>query len=145
MAFTELETVGGLVVVMRAGLGFLPAFQERYPAADVGFIDITSPNEEELPAQITAQKIPDSLNGKDVIVLEPVIAYGKAVNLAVEAVSTFGATPHIASLVVSDRAAASLANSGVQTVWTISQDGMDPDGWLRPGVGDVGDRQWGSI
>ncbi len=135
----------GLVVVMRAGLGLLAPFMRRYPDADVGFIDIDSPNEEELPATMQSIKIPESLNDGEVILLESVIAYGKAACMAVEALKERRITAHIASIVVSDCVESRLNEAGCATLNTLAVDEMDDNGWLQPGIGDAGDRQWGQL
>ena len=64
-----------IVPILRAGLGFVHAAQELMPAADVGFVGVAR-NEETFEPDAYVNKLPDSLAGRPVIVLDPMLATG---------------------------------------------------------------------
>ena len=64
-----------VVPILRAGLGFVHAAQELLPAADVGFIGI-SRDEETFAPKPYVNKLPESLAGRPVIVVDPMLATG---------------------------------------------------------------------
>src|SRR3954470_10888874 len=64
-----------VVPVLRAGLGFVHAAQELLPNADVGFIGV-SRDEETFRPKPYVNKLPEHLAGRQVIVLDPMLATG---------------------------------------------------------------------
>ena len=64
-----------VVPILRAGLGFVHAAQELLPDADVGFIGI-SRDEETFAPKPYVNKLPESLAGRPVIVIDPMLATG---------------------------------------------------------------------
>ena len=64
-----------VVPVLRAGLGFVHAAQELLPNADVGFIGV-SRDEETFQPKPYVNKLPESLAGRQCIVLDPMLATG---------------------------------------------------------------------
>src|SRR6188768_157344 len=64
-----------VVPILRAGLGFVHAAQELLPDADVGFIGI-SRDEETFQPKPYVNKLPESLAGRPVIVIDPMLATG---------------------------------------------------------------------
>ena len=64
-----------VVPILRAGLGFVHAAQELLPDADVGFVGI-SRDEETFAPKPYVNKLPESLAGRPVIVIDPMLATG---------------------------------------------------------------------
>ena len=64
-----------VIPVLRAGLGFVPAAQELLPNADVGFIGV-SRDEETFQPKPYVNKLPETLAGRQCIVLDPMLATG---------------------------------------------------------------------
>src|SRR5215218_6771678 len=64
-----------IVPILRAGLGFVHAAQELMPAADIGFIGI-SRDESTFEPKPYVNKLPESLAGRPVIVIDPMLATG---------------------------------------------------------------------
>ncbi|MFM2072906.1 MAG: uracil phosphoribosyltransferase, partial [Actinomycetota bacterium] len=64
-----------IVPVLRAGLGFVQAAQELMPNADIGFIGI-SRDEETFQPKPYVNKLPETLAGRQCIVLDPMLATG---------------------------------------------------------------------
>ena len=72
-----------IVPVLRAGLGFVHAAQELMPIADVGFIGI-SRDEETFEPKPYVNKLPESLAGRPVIVIDPMLATGGSLVRTIE-------------------------------------------------------------
>ena len=72
-----------IVPVLRAGLGFVHAAQELMPIADVGFIGI-SRDEETFRPKPYVNKLPDSLAGRPIIVIDPMLATGGSLAHTIE-------------------------------------------------------------
>ena len=76
-----------IVPVLRAGLGFVHAAQELMPMADVGFIGIAR-DEETFEPKPYVNRLPETLEGRPVIVIDPMLATGGSlvhtVNLLME-------------------------------------------------------------
>ncbi len=136
---TEIDS---LCVIMRAGLGMLPAFTTIHPHMPVGFIYISSPNEKDKPATLHTAKLSAEMHGGTALLLEPIVAYGKSAFAAIEALQKQAIRPKLASIIISNLAKRRLDEAGIES-WTIAVDTMDEAGWLVPGAGDVGDRLWG--
>ncbi len=134
-----------LVPVMRAGLGMLDAVHDVLPEARVGFIGLRRDEETLLP-HAYVNTVPDDLNGRRVIVLDPMLATGgslihtcemlKAANVGQMTVLCVLASPEgIANFEASDFNA---------DLYTASIDEKLNDvGFIVPGLGDAGDRQFG--
>jgi uracil phosphoribosyltransferase len=78
-----LRTKIGLVPILRAGLGFVHAAQELLPDADVGFVGI-SRDEQTFAPMPYVNKLPESLAGRPVIVVDPMLATGGSLVHTVE-------------------------------------------------------------
>ena len=72
-----------VVPILRAGLGFVHAAQELLPDADVGFVGI-SRDEETFAPKPYVNKLPESLAGRPVIVIDPMLATGGSLVHAIE-------------------------------------------------------------
>lgn len=150
---TPLEpTVGAVVTqpplvipVMRAGLGMLDAALGLLPAAPVGFIGLKRDEATLLP-HAYANTVPDDLEGRPCLVLDPMLATGGSLahtcDLLVDAnagsitVACILASPEGISLM-------STTHPDVE-IWTGSIDeALNDVGFIRPGLGDAGDRQFG--
>jgi hypothetical protein len=80
-----------VVPVLRAGLGFLHAAQELLPNADVGFIGV-SPRRGDVQPKSYVNKLPESLAGRQCIVLDPMLATGGSLAHACKLLVERGAT-----------------------------------------------------
>lgn len=152
---TPLTETGGRVLssqpvvvpVLRAGLGFVHAAQELLPNADVGFIGV-SRDEETFRPKPYVNKLPESLEGRQVIVLDPMLATGGSLAHTCELLLERGAPGPI--IVVCVLAAPEglqlLSDAGLDLqVFTASVDErLNETAFIVPGLGDAGDRQFGS-
>lgn len=134
------------VAVLRAGLGLLEAVIDLLPHVKVGFAGLQR-DEETAEAQEYYYKLPD-IAGAKVLVLEPMLATGGSLAWAVQRVKEQGATDITALCVVA-------APEGVEKmrrehpdvrVVTAGLDReLDSNFYIRPGLGDMGDRLFGTF
>ena len=140
-----------IVPILRAGLGMLEGMVRLLPSAEVGFLGMQR-NEETLEAITYANRLPDDLSGRQVYVLDPMLATGgsmvDAVRFLLErgadditAVTLLAAPEGIAHL------EASLADAGVpvQLVTGSIDERLNELGYIVPGLGDAGDRLYGVV
>ena len=134
------------VAVLRAGLGMLEAVTDLIPHVKVGFAGVQR-DEATAEPQEYYYKLPD-LTGAHVVVLEPMLATGGSLSWAVEKVKKSGATDIAALCVV-------CAPEGVRRMYQDHPDvrivaaALDRDlnehFYIRPGLGDMGDRLFGTL
>ena len=150
LATTTGRTIDGqpvVVPVLRAGLGFVKAAQELLPNADVGFVGI-SRDEETFQPKPYVNKLPESLSGRQCIVLDPMLATGGSLAHTCRLLLAHGAEGPI--IVVCALAApegiAHLEGEGLDLViFTASIDErLDENAFIIPGLGDAGDRLFGA-
>lgn len=135
-----------IVPVLRAGLGFVHAAQELMPAADVGFIGMAR-NEETFEPEPYVNKLPDSLEGRPVIVIDPMLATGGSL------VATIALLQQRRPLMPITVVCALAAPEGIQRlkdegldlhiVTAAIDDHLNEQAFIVPGLGDAGDRQFG--
>ena len=142
-----LTTQPIVVPVLRAGLGFLHAAQELLPNADVGFIGVAR-DEETFQPKPYVNKLPESLAGRQCIVLDPMLATGGSLAHTCELLLQRGATGTIIVVCVlaAPEGLATLEAAGLDlAVYTASlDDRLNETAFIVPGLGDAGDRQFGS-
>ena len=136
-----------MVPILRAGLGFVHAAQELLPNADVGFIGI-SRDEETFPPKPYVNKLPESLAGRPVIVLDPMLATGGSLAHTCELLLERGAPLPI--IVVCALAAPEgierLRDGRARSVHVFTaavDEHLNDQAFIVPGLGDAGDRQFG--
>jgi uracil phosphoribosyltransferase len=148
------ETIGRQLVnqpvvvpVLRAGLGFLSPAQDLLPNADVGFIGVARDEHTHQPKPYV-NKLPESLAGRQVIVLDPMLATGGSLVHTCELLIQRGATGTITIVCVlaAPEGIQLLRESGFDlSVYTASLDErLNENAFIVPGLGDAGDRQFGS-
>jgi uracil phosphoribosyltransferase len=138
-----------VVPILRAGLGMLDGMIRMLPTAEIGFLGMVR-NEETLEATTYADRLPHNLEGRQVYVLDPMLATGGSLEAAIELLLARGATDVTALCLIA-------APEGVQRLQDTFADrlnvsimcaGMDEKlnevGYIVPGLGDAGDRLYGS-
>ena len=147
----KLATPKPLVVpILRAGLGMLDGMMRLLPTAEVGFLGMVR-NEETLEASTYAERLPDDLSGRQCYVLDPMLATGGTLAAAIKFLTDRGAD-HITAVCLlaapegCERLAKELDGLGVPvTVVTAAMDEkLNDKGYIVPGLGDAGDRQFGT-
>jgi uracil phosphoribosyltransferase len=136
-----------VVPVLRAGLGFVHAAQQLMPNADIGFIGI-SRDEETFQPKPYVNKLPESLAGRQCIVLDPMLATGGSLAHACQLLLERGATGTIIVVCVlaAPEGLAVLEAAGLDlAIYTAAVDHhLNENAFIVPGLGDAGDRQFGS-
>lgn len=136
-----------IVPILRAGLGFVHAAQELMPNADVGFIGI-SRDEETFQPHPYVNKLPESLAGRPVIVIDPMLATGGSLAHTVALLVGRGAPVPITVVcaLAAPEGLQRLRDEGLDLrVFTAAvDDHLNDHAFIVPGLGDAGDRQFGS-
>jgi uracil phosphoribosyltransferase len=135
-----------LVAILRAGLGMLDGMLTVIPSARVGHVGLY--REPKLHTAVEYYlKLPHSMAERDAIVISSVLATGGTAAAAVRRVQECGArSVRFACLVASRQGVETLHDQHPEVpIYTCAVDpGLDEDGFITPGLGDVGDRLYGT-
>lgn len=136
-----------LVPILRAGLALLPAFIEKFPEAQVGFIGLKR-DEKTLKPKAYYQNIPKILKRDMVIVLDPMLATGGSAVAGIGTLIQAGA--HEENIIFVGVISAPEGIENVQKNFPLVQIlcaeydiKLDKKGYIVPGLGDFGDRYFG--
>ena len=145
-AGVRLHAPGPLLVpILRAGLGLLDGFLSVMPEAEVGMIGLRR-NEETFEPEQYAQKLPADLSGRDVFVLDPMLATGGSLAFTCQLLIDRGAENVIAVSVISAPEGVRRVEAACPTVHIITaalDPGLNEKAFIVPGLGDAGDRLFG--
>ncbi|MET0237925.1 MAG: uracil phosphoribosyltransferase [Kibdelosporangium sp.] len=136
-----------LVPVLRAGLGMADQAQKLIPDAQMGFVGMSRDEETLLPTPYM-ESLPESLKGRPVFVLDPMLATGGSMKHTIELLTGRGATDVTAVCVLAaPEGIQALAESGlpVRLVTASIDERLNDSGFIVPGLGDAGDRQYGAV
>lgn len=134
-----------VIPVMRAGLGMLDAALALLPEAPVGFIGLKRDEETLLP-HAYANTVPNDLEGLACLVLDPMLATGGSLAHTCDLLREANAGMlTVACILASPEGLELMSNDYPDIdVWTASiDDSLNDIGFIRPGLGDAGDRQFG--
>jgi uracil phosphoribosyltransferase len=144
---TRLAVQPVIVPILRAGLGFLAPAQDLLPAADIGFIGIAR-NEATHQPEPYVNKLPESLAGRPVIVVDPMLATGGSLihtlKLLIERGAIQPLTVVCALVAPEGIAAVEDADLSVILFTAAVDDHLNDNAFIVPGLGDAGDRQFGA-
>lgn len=133
------------VPVLRAGLGLLDAVLDLLPDVKVGYAGVARDEETALPQEYY-YKIPD-LSDSQVLILEPMLATGGSLSWAIEKVKGSGATDITAICVVVAPEGVKRINNDHPDVRIVAaglDEGLNDHFYIVPGLGDMGDRLFGT-
>ena len=141
----QIENNSVAISVLRAGLGLMDGVQQLIPNISFGYIGVQR-NEETAQPENYYEKLPDLVD-KNVFILEPMLATGGSLSFAIETVKKYNPKNIHALTVIS-------APEGINkikenhpdiTLVTASIDEKLDDNWyIVPGLGDMGDRLFGT-
>lgn len=134
-----------LVPVLRAGLGMAEAAFNLLPEAQMGFVGLARDEATHEPTPYMAS-LPDSLAGRAVFVLDPMLATGGSLLHCCRLLAARGArdVTVICALAAPVGVDAVGASGLAGRLFTASIDShLDGDAYIVPGLGDAGDRQFG--
>ena len=150
LEWTEVERVSGkklaVCPVLRAGMGMLDGFLELVSGARVGFVGLFRDEETLEPVEYYV-KLPSDLHVRDAIVLDPMLATGNSAAAAIDAIKKAGArSVSLICLVSAPRGIERLQSEHPDvTIYTASIDReLNDRGYIVPGLGDAGDRLYGT-
>lgn len=135
-----------LVPILRAGLSMADGISQLIPWAKFGHIGIYR-DETSLDPVVYYNKLPPSVARSEVIVIDPMLATGGSCALAIDAVKAAGAMRiKLLCLVAAPEGIQRIQQSHPDvTVYTAAIDpGLDERGFIVPGLGDAGDRVFGT-
>jgi uracil phosphoribosyltransferase len=142
---TTLANPPLLVPVLRAGLGMAEAAFNLLPESQMGFVGLARDEQTHLPAAYMAS-LPDSLAGRPVLVLDPMLATGGSLVHCCELLASRGASDiTVICALAAPEGILTVERSGLAgRLFTASVDeGLNADAYIVPGLGDAGDRQFG--
>ena len=132
--------------ILRAGIGMLDAVLSLVPGARVGFIGLYR-NEETLEPVEYYVKLPNDIADRDVILLDPMLATGHSSAAAIAAVKEAGAQTVTLVCIVAAPPGIDFIHENhpdVHIVCAAVDRGLDERGFIVPGLGDAGDRLYGT-
>jgi len=137
-----------VVPILRAGLGMLDGMTRLLPTAEVGFLGMVR-NEDTLQASTYTTRMPDDLSGRQVYVLDPMLATGGTMVEAIQLLIRRGADDVTAlCLLAAPEGVATmekeLAGLPVTVVTAAVDSHLNEHGYIVPGLGDAGDRLYGN-
>jgi uracil phosphoribosyltransferase len=135
-----------LVSVLRAGNGILDGMLEILPSARVGFVGLYR-EPETLAAVEYYCKLPEDVAARDVLILDPMLATGHSAVAAVSRVKQSGASSikFVCILAAPEGVKEMHANHPDVPIFTAAQDShLNEHGYIVPGLGDAGDRLFGT-
>ena len=135
-----------LVSILRAGNGLLDGILELVPSARVGFIGLYRDPETLRPVQYYC-KLPSELDERVVIVVDPMLATGNSSAAAVDLLKQAGAKNiRFLCLLAAPEGVKRMqeAHPDVPIVTAAVDDHLNDHGYIVPGLGDAGDRMFGT-
>lgn len=145
----ELGDRIGLVPILRAGLGMVDAMLELMPTAEVWHLGLFRDERTLRPVEYY-NKLPDSASVDLCLILDPMLATGGSAIAAIEVLKRWGAVHPVRIKLVNLIA----APEGVEAVTAAHPDveihcaaldrQLNDRGYIMPGLGDAGDRQFGT-
>jgi uracil phosphoribosyltransferase len=150
VAKTESKIIAGrmlgLIPILRAGLGMVDGILKLLPAAKVGHIGLYRDPDTMQPVEYYV-KLPYDVTERELIVIDPMLATGGSANAAIEMLKKRGCTQIKLMCLIS-------APEGIQAVQETHpdvdiyvaaiDDHLNEHGYIVPGLGDAGDRLFGT-
>ena len=142
----ELADRIGLVPILRAGLGMVDAMLELMPTAQVWHLGLFRDERTLRPVEYY-NKLPDSATVDLCLILDPMLATGGSATAAIEVLKRWGATRiKLLNLIAAPEGVSMVEQAHPDVpIYTAALDRQLNDrGYIMPGLGDAGDRQFGT-
>src|SRR3954452_2493266 len=149
MAAEELADRIGLIPILRAGLGMVDAMLELMPTAEVWHLGLFRDERTLRPVEYY-NKLPDSASVDLCLILDPMLATGGSATAAIEVLKRWGAVQPVriklVNLIAAPEgvAAVAAAHPDVEIHCAALDRQLNEKGYILPGLGDAGDRQFGT-
>jgi len=136
-----------IVPILRAGLGMLEGIVKLLPTATVGFLGIKR-NEETLVPETYANRLPEDLSGRQVYIIDPMLATGGTLMDSIDYVFERGATEVTCICLLGapegvEAVRKHVGDKNVNIVLGALDEKLNEVGYIVPGLGDAGDRLYG--
>lgn len=135
-----------VVPILRAGLGMVDGVLELIPAAKVGHIGMYR-DEKTLEPHEYFVKMPPDIDQRDLFIVDPMLATGGSANMAISALKKRGAkNMRLVVLVAAPEGVKAVqdAHPDVDIYAAALDERLDQSGYIFPGLGDAGDRLFGT-
>ena len=135
-----------LISILRAGNGLLDGMLELIPSARVGFVGLYRDEETLKPVQYYF-KVPDAMDERMVIAVDPMLATGNSSIAAIDLLKKSGAKNiRFLCLLASPEGIKAMkeAHPDVPIVTAAVDSHLNDNGYIVPGLGDAGDRMFGT-
>lgn len=136
----------GIVPILRAGLGMVDGVLEVFPAAKIGHIGMYRDEETLKPVEYYS-KLPLDVEQRDIMVIDPMLATGGSAADAIERLKEKGCN-HIRLLciIAAPEGIEKINKEHPDVAITVAQldEGLNENSYIVPGLGDAGDRLFGT-
>jgi uracil phosphoribosyltransferase len=146
MQGAELADRIGLIPILRAGLGMVDAMLELMPTAEVWHLGLFRDERTLQPVEYY-NKLPDSASVDLCLILDPMLATGGSATAAIDVLKKWGAVRiKLVNLIAAPEgvAAVAAAHPDVEIHCAALDRQLNEKGYIMPGLGDAGDRQFGT-
>ena len=136
-----------LVPVLRAGLGMVDALMSLIPAAKVGHIGLYRDPETHVPVEYYC-KLPNDISERQAIVLDPMLATGGSAAAAIDFLKEHGAKRiKLMCIIAAPEGveAVTKAHPDVEVFCGVIDEKLNENCYIVPGLGDAGDRLFGTL
>ena len=138
-----------VVPILRAGLGMLDGMVKLLPTAEIGFLGMAR-DEETLQPYTYAERLPDDLSDRQCFVLDPMLATGGSLGAAIDFLFARGAQDVTAICILAApegvaKIQEQVGDRDVTLVLGALDERLNEKGYIVPGLGDAGDRLYGTV
>lgn len=136
----------GIVPILRAGLGMVDAFLKLIPSAKVGHIGLYRDPDTLNPIKYYC-KLPYDVSEREIVILDPMLATGGSVSAAITCVKEKGVKSIKLLCLIASKEGIQRINRDhpdVRIFCAAVDDRLDSHGYIVPGLGDAGDRMFGT-
>ena len=142
----ELADRIGFIPILRAGLGMVDAFLELMPTAQVWHLGLFRDEKTLRPVEYY-NKLPDTTTVDLCLILDPMLATGGSATAAIEVLKKWGAVRiKLVNLIAAPEGVEAVLTAHPEVeIYTAALDRqLNEKGYIMPGLGDAGDRQFGT-
>ena len=136
----------GVVPILRAGLGMVEGVMQMLPVAKIGHIGLYR-DEETLEPVTYYVKLPEGMDDRDVLLLDPMLATGGSVSVAIDELKAAGArSVRLLAIIAAPEGIERLhaQHPDVDVYVAAIDERLNELGYIVPGLGDAGDRLFGT-
>ena len=136
----------GIVPILRAGLGMVDGVLEVLPAAKIGHIGMYRDEQTLMPVEYYS-KLPNDVEKRDIIVVDPMLATGGSACDAIENLKKKGCKGiKLLSIIAAPEGIERLREEHPDVKIIVAQldEGLNENSYIVPGLGDAGDRLFGT-